>query len=306
MAARVRPGTALPFPPPRRTALGFLGGLLVLSLAVVVLAFGFAQSQGAGLLPYAAYLLASALAFALALGMIGVIYALSHSTYAWRGSDLIVRLGLAQWRIPAQSIEWVRPADELAFPFKVPALHWPGLIVAQRDDANLGRVHFLATRGRDLVLVATPDEVFALSPADVHGFMSIFSQVNAESAFVPDAPLPVQLTRPHVHSDRTGRGLLLAAGVLGLVLLALCLALVPGRAGVSLGFDAKGNPLEAFPANRLLLLPWFDSIGASLDLAAGFFLFWRPNPRHEMAYFLWSAASVLAVLLLLAVLLWIL
>lgn len=306
MATRVRRSATLLFSPPRRTALTFLSTLLVLFLVIAILMFGLAQSQGAGILPYGAYLLGSAVAFCLALGLGGMMDALSRSTYAWRGTDLIVRLGLAEWKIPAQAIEWVRPADELAFPFKVPVLHWPGLIVAEREDTNLGRVHFLATQSRGLVLVGTPDRVFALSPADVPGFMSSYSQINGESAFLGEGPLPVRLTRPHVHEDRYGRGLLSAAGILGVALLVLCVALVPGRASVSLGFDANGNPLEAFPANRLLLLPWFNSVGALLDLSAGFFLFWRPNPRREMAYFLWSTASLLAFLLLLAVLLWIL
>jgi hypothetical protein len=64
-----------------------------------------------------------------------------------------------------------------------------------------------------------------------------------------------------------------------------------------MGFDATQRPLEAGPAESLLLLAVLGGFSYVLDLIAGLF-FYRHATSQPVAYLLWGASVVVPILLL--------
>ena len=168
---------------------------------------------------------------------------------------------------------------------------------------GLGKVEFLASDARDLLLVATPERVFVISPSDQRGFVSAFRRATEMGSL---SPMEAYSTQPVVFvrqilADRVVR-VLLAVSVFMLIGLLVVVALqLPGRELVSIGFDSRGVPREPVPAQQLLLLPLLGTVVLVADLLAGVVLYHRWN-LHLIAYLLWGGSGLTSLLLILAAL----
>jgi hypothetical protein len=224
-------------------------------------------------------------------------YALLTAAYVLERSGLRIRWGLRREDIPLNDIEWIRPADELGFRLPLPWLRWPGAVVGNRQVPELGQVEFMAVDTAHMILVATPEKVFAISPSDPNRFAAEFRQINELGSLTP---LDAQSLYPKVFlgrvwDDRLARRLILTGLGVGLALLAVTAFAVP-----RLGTIAWTSPGSTAPSERLLLLSVLDGMLWLVDLVFGFFLYRRGEDMRIAAYLLWGSSVATGVLLLLA------
>jgi len=232
-------------------------------------------------------------------------YALLQASYILERDGMRLRWGLRGEDIPLPEIEWIRPASDLAFDLPLPPLAWPGAILGIRNVEGLGPVEFLASSRQKLLLVATPQRVFAISPADTHGFLRSFQYASEMGSL---SPMTSFSARPavfiqQVWDDRLARWLGVAGLVSEVALFTLVGLYIPLHSSVSLGFDGRGRPLPPGPAEHLLLLPVLGAMVFVVDLLAGLF-FYRHSDERLVSYSLW-VTSVITSLLLIAVTFWI-
>jgi len=287
------------FYPPRRIGLLFQGGV-ILALALGGGYFFLRASRDPAGLDFMLHMLI-ALVILTPLPLFAYrFYALLTAYYVLQRSGLQIRWGLRREDVPLNDIEWIRPADELGFRLSLPWLRWPGAVVGSRRVPELGQVEFMAAVTAHMILVATPQRVFAISPADLNKFTADFRGVNELGSL---APLEAQSLYPKVFlgrvwEDRLARRLMLVGLGVGLVLLAVVAFAIP-----RLGAIAWTMPGSTAPAERLLLLAVLDAMLWLVDLVFGFFLYRRGEDMRTAAYLLWGSSVVTGGLLLLASLL---
>ena len=289
------------FSPPRRRG-------LALQISVTLLLFGGAafsfvqalQSQAGP--DFLARLLLALVLFAPTPYLGYRSYALSRADYRLERDGLRLRWGFRSEDIPLPEIEWIRPASELATPLPLPWLRWPGSILGTRQVEGLGPIEFMASDLNTLLLVATPQRIFAISPAEPKAFLRTFQSLNELGSL---APLPAQSVYPtfvigRLWDDRLARGLLVSSLALAGGLLAWVSLIIPSHPVISLGFLPAGGLEVPGPGARLLLLPVINGIDLFIDLVLGLYFYRRPN-RKPLAYLLWSTAIFSALLFYLAV-----
>lgn len=289
------------FAPPRR-----LGAIL---LAVIILA----QAAGGALCLWQAAARAAGLVFVLfilaALLLLGTLpfvvyrfYALLQGRYEMDRDRLRIHWGLRGEDIPLPEIEWVRPADELGYPLPLPIFAVPGAYLGLRSVSGLGQVEFIASSRRRMLLVATPQRVYVISPADRSGFMRAFQQAAEMGSLMPAASQSIQPTAffRKVWQDLPARVILVVGLIAALCLFILVGLVIPSHAAVPLGFDPHGQPLEAVPAERLLLLPVLGALVYAANLTFGLFFYRRPEQRPA-SLVLWIGSILTSLLLIIAV-----
>ncbi len=228
------------------------------------------------------------------------LYSLLSAQYILQRSGLSLRWGFRREDIPLNEIQWMRPATELGFRLPLPWLRWPGAITGRRTVSELGLVEFLAADVRHMVLVATPEKIYAISPDQTNKFMTQFQRINELGSL---SPLEAQSVYPtillgRVWEDSLARWLILAGFGLGLVLLGVVALALPGRETI-----VWVDPAVQAPAARLLLLPVLNGIIWLGNLITALFFF-RSGGQHRItAYLLWGSAILTGALLLLAALL---
>jgi len=230
------------------------------------------------------------------------LYSLISSSYTLRRDGLRIHWGLRREDVPLNDIEWIRPANELGFRLPLPWLRWPGAFLGSRKVPELGLVEYLSADVAHMLLVATPDKVFAVSPQDTGAFMMLFRQINEMGSLTP---LEAQSVYPtlligHVWEDRRARLLVIIGFLVGLVLLAVD-AIAVTRLDVVPWIGAEASA----PAERLLLLPVLDGLIWLGDLVLGALLFPRGGDMPMAAYILWGTSAVTGLLLLISSLLFI-
>jgi hypothetical protein len=222
-------------------------------------------------------------------------YALINAVYILRRDGLLIRWGLRREDIPLGEIEWIRPATELGFHLPLPWLRWPGAILGSRRSSELGQVEFMAANLRDMLLVATPQKVFAISPAQRSEFMAVYQRMNELGSLTP---IEAQSIYPkvligRVWKDPIARALILTSLGIGLLLFALVAFSIPGL--TTIPWTELGSTA---PAERLLLLPILAALIWFLNFVFGIFLFRRGGDLRIAAYMLWGSALLTGLLLL--------
>lgn len=281
------------FYPPRTIGLFVLGSLVFLFFSAGV-SFFYGATQNPSGVNFLLDMLIALVLFA-PLPLLGYrLYALINGIYTLRREGLIIRWGLRREDIPLATIEWVRPADEIGFHLPLPWLRLPGAVIGRRMVTELGLVEFLAADIKHLVLVATPEKVFALSPEDGRSFMQAFIQVSELGSLVPLSPQSVypRVFIGRVWEDHLGRLTIIAGFAIGVIfLLGIALA-VPG-----LGEINWLEPDSVAPAERLLLLPILNGLIWLFNLGVGSLLFRRGGNLKIMAYSLWITSALTGLLL---------
>ena len=229
-------------------------------------------------------------------------YALLGDSYSLNRDGLRLSWGLRVEDIPLPEIEWIRPAKEMGMRLSLPFLAWIGGILGGRTIENLGPVEFIASDFSKLLLVATPQRIYVISPAETGRFLRAFQDFNELGSL---SPISAQSLYPasllsQVWSDRTARMLLVGGLLLGLVLLAWVSLAIPRHITLPLGFLPNGQPGEGGPPERLLFLPVLDGLILVIDLVGGL-IFYRRAGQRLLSYMLWASAVISALILLLAV-----
>ncbi len=241
------------------------------------------------------------------------IYALAGASYRMERDGLHLHWGLRAEDIPLMEIEWVRPASELAAvvpagpgrrggALPLPLLRWPGALLGTRTAEGLGTIEYLASGAENLLLVAIPHKIYAISPADPAGFTRTFRRMMEMGSLAQAQPKSVYPTVifTRLWDDPYARALLGGGLALVVLLLGWVALLITSHPQIPLGFSPSGTPLDPSSGERLLLLPVLNALAYLADAVAGLF-FYRRQSLRPVAYLLWSSGVVCGVALLLGV-----
>lgn len=289
------------FDPPRRTGILIQGGFLIGFLSAGGY-FLLLASQDQNGLDFLLHMVIALVLLAPLPLTVYRLYALISAVYILRRDGLQIRWGLRREDIPLNDIEWIRPATELGFRLPMPWLRWPGAILGNRKVSELGMVEFMAADLSHMLLVATPDKVFAISPQNTGAFMVLFREVNELGSLAPLAPQSVYptLVLGRIWEDRIARLLFVISFGVGLVLVGVNAIAVPG-----LDTIPWLTPGSTAPAERLLLLPVLNGILWLVNLVFGIFIYRRGDDMRLATYLLWGASALTGLLLLLGSLIFI-
>ncbi len=288
------------FPPPRRYGLIFLSLVTLIltgagGLSIALSTSQQEQSRFTGLLLFGVILLVPVPL------ILYTLYSLLRGQYILEREGLRLRWGLRAEDIPMSHIEWVRPMKELGFRVPLPLLRFPGAVLGSVYSHELGAIEFLASDPDSILLIATPEKIYAISPENVSAFMRAYRYV-AELGSLH--PITSQSIRPmvflaHIWQDQIARRLILTGGGLFLALLVSSGITILTRATVPLGYSPQGASLAPVPSIQILLLPVLGLLFLGTDWIIGVY-FYRQERTLPAAYLLWGSGAVTLLLFVLA------
>lgn len=298
---RLSSETPILFRPPRRRGVFLHLGVALLLIAGAAGGLYFALGEGAG----AYFLLYLVIGVVCLLPLPLVLYrgfALIRAGYLLERDGLRLRWGLRSEDIPLNLVEWIRPAGELGIPLPLPSFSVTGAILGKQEVADLGTVEFLSSERENMLVVATPQKAFAISPDDMKGFLKAYQQAAELGSLnpIPQGSIVPAVFVRQVWSDRVARFLMLSGLVLTVILFLVVTIAIPSHNAVSIGFTAQGLPNEPVNPVRLLLLPILGAFMYTADAAGAFYFYRKPNLK-PIAYILLGGGLLVLVLLILAV-----
>jgi len=223
---------------------------------------------------------------------------LNRAVYGLDRNALTIRWGAVQQVIPMASIRQVLHGSEIAGRIhRFRGGRWPGHWVGQAQVDELGTTLFYAAGGLDAQLVVvTPGLAYAITPADVAGFVEAFEQ---RQKMGPTQEVAQVSIRPEIFdwslwSDRLAIGLVGAAAIACLLLFGYTCWRFPDLAPrVALHFDAAGLPDRFGPRAQVFLLPVIGLMALGANFVIGLPLYLRDRMG---AYLLWGGAFVVQAL----------
>jgi hypothetical protein len=226
------------------------------------------------------------------------IFLLATAGYTISASGAIVlRLGSRKEVLPLGIVEEIRSGGSIPGKLRAAAPgwleSWRGWVELEGED----RVDWIATdRGLRLMLLATKNGSFAISPADPVAFARALTDLSARGSLEkidPESirPGPILLD---ILRDRTAFGIL-TIGWLGSISLGAYLMSVRPYLPLDqpFKFDPQGVPASPGDPARLLLLPLAGGVVWLLNGGIGW-LAWRKN-HHLAGYGLWVVSMVVSI-----------
>lgn len=289
------------FPPPRQRGLVIHIALITLLVITAGVSFWqvFQTPVGIAFAIYIVLFLASAIPLPV---LAYRLYALGRANYQLDRNILRLMWGMRIEEIPISEIEWLRPVHGLVAPLALPLFRLPGSILGLTHQADIGEVEFLASDAGNLLLVATPRRVFAISPENPAAFAAAFQKIIEMGSLTPGKG------RSEFPSFVVGRAwesawvrfLWLAGLVLNIASLVWVSVLIPTSQQVPLGFGPGGAPLQAVPAAQLILLPLLSIVLFAAGWLAGVF-FYRRADQQILSLTLWASGTLTSLFFLLAI-----
>ncbi len=268
--------------------------LVIVSIFLLVKA-NQAEVQSTSLLLRVAVLISSGL-------LIWLLYesfVLMTMKYTLLREKLVLQWGFRREEIPANLIEWVKPASQLNDSLQVPLMHIPGLIANYQRIHGVNAIDYAATEIENLVLVATPTQVYVISPIEINAFLDQFHRMNELGSLEQVNAKSVRFSTfwARIWQDRIARLLILLSFLLVLALFAFVLTTSIGRSSIIW----EGG--ENVPSTRLLLLPILNFVLWLLALMTGSYFFLRQTVPVLTVYILWGFSIITSLFMGLAVLL---
>jgi hypothetical protein len=297
-----RTSEGIAFSPPRRRGLMFHITLAIALGSICGFSLFYAMGQQVGAY-FALLMLIALIAFAPLPFVVYRAYALGRASYRIERDGLRLRWGMRAEDIPLPEVEWVRNSSDLATDLRLPRFSVPGAILGRVNMPDLGPVEFLSSSGQNMLLIATRQCIYAISPDDPESFLRAFQQAFEMGSLSPIAPVS-QLPAAYLSSiwnDGAARILLLSGFLLALLLFIGVSLAIPTQATFSLGFASDGTPLPAGPAAQALLLPTLCALIYLGNLAAGLFFYRRPETRL-VGYIVWGSGVLTGLLFVTAAL----
>lgn len=290
------------FPPPKRRGALLHGGLLALLALVSGACFWNVSRTPVGP-ALVVWLIAAIASFLPIPALFYRLYSLGRADYQLGRDSLSIHWGLRSEDIPLSDIEWVRPADDLTRPLKLPFLSLPGGVLGLRRHPDLGLVEFIASGTRDLLLVATARRVFVISPAEARRFVQSFARAVELGSLSPSEAHSVYPTFvvSRAWVLRPVRFLWLLTLLLNVGLLVWVGTLIPERPRVALGLNAGRGIVEAVPSVQLILLPLVSAFLSMAGWLAGLSLY-RWEKQRPLAFVVWGSGLLSSLAFVLAVL----
>lgn len=266
--------------------------------ALLWLGFNRAQSEFIVI-----YLFGALLPLALLPFVVYRAYSLAQASYTIQRDGLSIRWGLRKEDIPFTELEWIRPMGEMTEELDLPPLSMPGAYLGKVQHPDLGEVEFIASDTDTMVVIASFDHVFVLSPENPDKFIDSFSRALEMGSLSPIEAFsakPAEFVKSLL-ADRLARSSFIASLLLTVLLIVITSLLIPLRSSVSMGIDASGVPLEPIASSRLLILPLLGSFALVMDWVVGSFFYRKPESRI-VSYTIWATAVLTPVLLIIALL----
>jgi len=290
------------FPPAKRSGIT-LHVILIIVLAATS-AWGFWNLSNAQVGPsYVTYLLVALVTF-VPIPIFGYrAYALLRADYYIDRDSLAILWGLRVEDIPLTDIEWVRPASDLSHPLILPVFRLPGAILGTRRHPDLGLVEFIASGSRNMILIATSKRVLAISPENPAALVQTFARATELGSLTPAEYKSVypSFIITQAWESAVARFLWMSGLFLNLGLVVWVGILIPSLSQIPFGFNALGMPDEIVESSQLILLPLISGFMYIVGIIAGLYFYRRENHR-PLAFVVWIAGTISAVLFLLAVL----
>jgi len=288
------------FLPPKRT--GVIFHIICIVVLLVGCGIGLYRIAYAEFGPtFFLYILPIILAVPLVPLLIYRLSYLQNAVYILARDSVRLQWGLRVEVIPTNTILWIQRASDLSEPIRYPWFRWPGSVLGTRKLGGDTPVEFLASKTSDLILVATYERVYAISPQEPEEFLNAYQRLTELGSLISPHPQSVRPTSlfAGVWKNNISRYLIILGIILSLILIVWVVLVAPTRSELSLGFTPTGEPREPIRGVRLLLLPILNSICLVLNFFAGLVLFRRVEQRL-LAYFLWGNTVLVAGLFLIA------
>jgi hypothetical protein len=228
-------------------------------------------------------------------------YALWRASYLLERDGIYLRWGLREEIIPMDAVIWVKPSQELEISIPRPWLRWPGAVLGVRKLPEGKPLEYLAASTTHLILIATDESLYAISPANDAEFMLAYQRFAELGSLTPLAPFsgyPANLLR-RVWASPFARYLLLIGFLVAIILLVYVSLNVPSNQTISLGFEPDGTPSGPVPSVFLLILPLLNGIYFLINVLAGLYIY-RSQDRWILAYLLWGSGLLSGLLFFVA------
>lgn len=290
--------TSLQFDPPRRRGTGLHVSAALLVLVVAAMLIGLALAQPPGVVGI--ILLVAGCIVSLVLPFLFYrLYCLHKSGYWISRDGLRLRWGLRAVDLPYDAIVDVARWSELETPPALPRAIWPGSVLGQVQDGELGPVEYMASDKTHLVLLGTAERVYVLSPEKDQQFVAALKRESLRGSL---RPLKARSAAPsfvvvEAWAEQLPRRLIVAGAALALALLLLVGMVSPSLPSINLGFAGDGSPLPAVAGSQLLLLPGLNLLFYVGNLLLGL-LFFREPAGESLSLLLWGSSLLTSALFL--------
>ncbi len=290
------------FYPPRQ--IGTIVHLLLLAAAAAAGGWGIWGVSNAEvtveLLPFIALIILFLIAFP---SLIYSLYSLHRSAYMLSRGGIKLDWGWRSEMLPIESIKWIYRVDDLETPPQLPLIRWPGAVTGIRRFQRGPEVEFMASKARELIIIAAGDRYYAISPLNANEFLTAYQQWTEMGAIIS---LKAETVRPalimnEIIANRPILTILISGAVLNITLLIWTLMVIPTRETVSLGFTPAGIPHPGLDSVRLVLFPIINTTAYLTNLVLGLFLF-RNRENRYLASILWGGSLAVAILFHIALL----
>jgi hypothetical protein len=235
-----------------------------------------------------------------------LIYRLSYlqnAVYILERDSLRLQWGLRIEVIPTSTILWVQRASELEEPIHLPWIRWPGAVLGVRRIGVDMIVEFMASKSQDLILVATYERVYAISPNDPVDFLEAYQGLTELGSLIEtqyQSENPTSLLAD-VWNHSLSRNLIISSISLSVILFIWVVSIAPGNAGLFQFFHQSGVQTIYTPPIHIIAFPWLNILFLFVNLFVGLMLFRREKYR-PLAFLLWVNCVLVALLFLIAVL----
>lgn len=225
------------------------------------------------------------------------MYALQRGRYILARDGISIYWGLRREEIPINMVNWVGSADQNRMKLSKPFLRAPGAVLGVQTQPDGKAVEFLAARDTKLVMIVTPERIYAISPADENEFLQTYRRL---SEFGSLAPIPSISDYPanllaRSWADRPARILIIISIVLALGLILWVSLSIPGHPLTALRLNPDGSPVELVPGIRILLLPVINTFFFIADMLLGLFFYRRADTR-SLGYLMWASTALTSLL----------
>jgi hypothetical protein len=249
------------------------------------------------------YLIPALVCIILALLIANRLYVLRTITYLINRDSIQITWGIRYEQISIGSILWIELNSDLANPIQTPRYYIPGLLIGSYDLAENQKIEFIASDESKLVLIATSDRIFVISPAKPEEFLMTFQKITELGSLSQSVSQSIYPSHPfhQVWSNSLTRILMIVNLVLIIGLVILVSLLITANNFLPLGFLSYGSHAEIVPSKRLLLLLIINSSFFVVNLLLGIFFF-QDKKTRIYSFLLYFSNVFTSIIFLLSIL----
>jgi hypothetical protein len=222
------------------------------------------------------------------------LFSLLRAKYIIDRDGFHIQWGLRTEDIPMHEIEWLRTASDMPYAIPLPRFSIQGAITGNQRTDDLGNLEYLASDSRMLILVASRQKIFVISPRDSEEFLKSFRYFAEMGSITPIQARSsnAEFLTTTLFKDKYARAFILGGLILSLILLITVSFIIPSKDSVTLGFNPTSKAIEQAPSERLLLLPVATFFMLVTDVSLGSYLY-RKEGLRMASYFAFASSFIL-------------